>query len=864
MRQFKYLIAVLLIRVSGYAAGLYPFVLPWDDVSPGPTDLRHTIPKPAGAQGFIKAEGNYLYLNGQRVKLFGVNFTASANCPDHDTAIKSASRLAKLGINAVRLHFLDATWDEPQLINYKSGNWQNWNADALDRFDFWMAQLKAQGIYLNLNLLVGRRFAMNDGVDPSINKLDWKLAHAMGFFDPDHLRAQQAYARALLSHVNPYTGLAYKDDPAVAIVEIINENGLIHSWMSEEFSQLPTHFANKLQKQWNQWLQQRYPDTATLAKGWGSRSEPLDKEMLATSIPQTIGAPWILETHEGAWAEHNIVDDSAQIVVKKPGKADWHVQMHHADLNVQRDAIYTLKFKAKADRERRIYVSLMQAHAPWQELGFGRSITLTPRSTEFVFTFLAREDDDNARINFGAMSQSGATFNISGVSLKGGGAMGLMVDETLEMQSIKTLRFNDTEPKPAAMKDDWIKFLRETERAYWRAMRKFLKEDLGVKSLLVGTSQFTSTPHLQAEFDMVDAHAYWQHPRFPGRAWDNKNWLIDNVSMVERPKDATVTSLAWQRVRGKPFMVSEYNHPAPNVYAGEGPLFLATVGAQQDWDAIFMYNYSAVTARRKAGQIPDFFDIAQHPTILANLQVASLIFRRDQRASGRLWPPEIIPLPEEDELKLIAGHGHAWSVVPYWKLGRDWQTMLQNRVYLDLNIKGPVFDVVTSRNGFEPFRINWQTEEAKGVIFEARTPSSTVYIGNLDGQKIQLTKSVMLEFGTTRRHWNTLALTELEPEANNSPRRQLLVLTGYVENSDMGWHDQTLSTVGNKWGKAPTLVESIPATIYIQGSEKLPKVYPLDGCGQRQTLITFANDGQGGHRAILGTTTPTLWYELEW
>ena len=73
--------------------------------------------------------------------------------------------MAKFGLNAVRFHFLDSTWGTPRLINYESGDWRNWNADALDRLDYFIARLKEHGIYADLNLLVGRRFGVGDGVD---------------------------------------------------------------------------------------------------------------------------------------------------------------------------------------------------------------------------------------------------------------------------------------------------------------------------------------------------------------------------------------------------------------------------------------------------------------------------------------------------------------------------------------------------------------------------------------------------------------------------------------------------------------------------------------------------------------------------
>ena len=44
------------------------------------------------------------------------------------------------------------------------------------------------------------------------------------------LQLQRDYARKLLTHYNPYTKSEYRNEPAVACVEIVNENSLVEFW----------------------------------------------------------------------------------------------------------------------------------------------------------------------------------------------------------------------------------------------------------------------------------------------------------------------------------------------------------------------------------------------------------------------------------------------------------------------------------------------------------------------------------------------------------------------------------------------------------------------------------------------------------
>ena len=670
---------------------------------------------------------------------------------------------------------------------------------------------------MDLNLLVGRRFGVGDGVDVKIDQLDWKVAHAIGFFHAPVLEAEKQYARRLLAHVNPYTKLAYAEDSAVALVEINNENGLIHTWLSGGFDDLPDVFAQDLQKQWNDWLAKKYADTASLSKAWGVRDEPLARRCSSTRTSPAICRAGSSSSMKGATVDSAVKGGAAVLRVHKTGTAGWHVQLNQPKLAVKRGAVYTVGFRAAADRERKATVALMQAHDPWKSLGFEARVALTKEPQRFAFTFLAAEDDNNARLNFGDLNQEGAEFRFSGLSLKPGGRIGLREGESLDKRNIAVPKVADSRTLPASGRMDWIRFLWETERKHWTEMRRYLKEEIGVKAPLVGTIVATSTPNLMADFDVIDTHAYWQHPQFPGKPWDASDWCVKNISMVDYPDEATVTRLAFQRVAGKPHIVSEYNHPAPNWHAGEGPLMIAAFGALQDWDAIFLYTYSHEDKNTKAGHIPGFFDIGQHPTIMANVPVASLLFRRgDLRPANELLT---VPLPPEKEIELIVQNGHAWGVLPVEQFGLDLKNAVLHRIALDLSGKTPSPTVPilekqsqTSDTG----ELIWRLPATDRGILELRGAKTKAVIGHADNQRIDLGDGVVVTVGQTRTNWCTIALTLLDGESfKENPAGALLVAAGIAENTNMGWKDAAHSTVGPDWGRPPSVVETIAATVRV-------------------------------------------------
>src|SRR6185437_2268129 len=104
------LIGALATAAAAQPSTLFPFVIPWDDATPGTaTDVSFLNVKPAGAHGgIVVKDGHFAEANtGRRVRFLGVNLAAHSAFPSHEDAEKVAARLAKYGVNIVRLHHMD-------------------------------------------------------------------------------------------------------------------------------------------------------------------------------------------------------------------------------------------------------------------------------------------------------------------------------------------------------------------------------------------------------------------------------------------------------------------------------------------------------------------------------------------------------------------------------------------------------------------------------------------------------------------------------------------------------------------------------------------------------------------------------------
>ncbi|MBN1347067.1 MAG: hypothetical protein JXQ73_30530 [Phycisphaerae bacterium] len=199
-----------------------PFTLPWDTTA---VDLSFLNAGPAGRHGFLQVrDDRFVFADGTPGRFWGTCFTAEQNLPPHRDAEVTARRLARYGANMVRIHQADAGYAGDNLFRKgrKHNRTRSLDPKMMDRLDYLIAQLEANGIYVYFDLLSTRTFDASDGV-ASAEKLDLG-GKPYTNFDEHLIALQEEFARQFLTHVNPYTKLAYKDDPGVAMVALVNEN----------------------------------------------------------------------------------------------------------------------------------------------------------------------------------------------------------------------------------------------------------------------------------------------------------------------------------------------------------------------------------------------------------------------------------------------------------------------------------------------------------------------------------------------------------------------------------------------------------------------------------------------------------------
>ncbi len=196
-------------------AGVWAFQPPRDEFSPNALfDLRALNEKVAGEHGFVRRsdDGNDFVLgDGRPARFWAVNDSAF----DKNLA-RHARFLAKRGINMVRFH-----------CNITPSGKDLMAIDAAERDRVWraVAAMKQEGIYVTFSPY----WAGASRAKPALGYLDdggngnWGLL----FFDPKLQAAYKGWMKQMLAEKNPHTGIPLSQDPALAIIQIQNEDSLL-------------------------------------------------------------------------------------------------------------------------------------------------------------------------------------------------------------------------------------------------------------------------------------------------------------------------------------------------------------------------------------------------------------------------------------------------------------------------------------------------------------------------------------------------------------------------------------------------------------------------------------------------------------
>jgi hypothetical protein len=222
-------------------------------------DLRYLNEHFAGVNSFIhlSTDGNsFVNGKGKKIRFWACNGGSLAKGFDDKKLDSLARFLAKMGVNLIRYH---------GAINPKGKNTKITDVDTTEARNIWrcVAAMKKQGIYTVIspfwpaNGHMGGWIPAEWGIDGYSGKDDmWEVL----YFNDKLKEGYKAWVKYLYTTPNTYTKVALKDEPAVAIIQVENEDSPFFWTMSA----IKPALAKMVGVEFSNWLRTRYGASADI------------------------------------------------------------------------------------------------------------------------------------------------------------------------------------------------------------------------------------------------------------------------------------------------------------------------------------------------------------------------------------------------------------------------------------------------------------------------------------------------------------------------------------------------------------------------------------------------------------------------
>lgn len=265
---------------------------PANDTGPSEIGMEEWLEAPAGVHGGVRIVGDeFRYEDGSPVKFWGLNIgsrTMFSAPKTREDMTRFAEFYRKYGVNCLRIH--KHIENSGGLLSENSV--LEFDPEKLDKYDFWTNELKKVGVYHGLSHVfrmglkpgdADRVLAYEEIMKPRLdaegnpqkdrNGNIRRTGNTVGFktFARDVQQIHIDQTVKILNHRNPYTGLRYAEDPALAFVEMHNEDDIFFYTTFSVVQGAPT-YKKLICEMFSDWLKARYGSHEKLVAAWGERA----------------------------------------------------------------------------------------------------------------------------------------------------------------------------------------------------------------------------------------------------------------------------------------------------------------------------------------------------------------------------------------------------------------------------------------------------------------------------------------------------------------------------------------------------------------------------------------------------------------
>lgn len=878
-----YILAVLslfLAYVSGIGQPLAnPIPFSFGDTVSINNTLSQFDASPAGSKGrvMLSADGHLAFADGSRFRIAGTVLQWFSAFPDSASAVRLAKRLRALGVNCVRLNTFDVTvWSAASIFaNGTSTLGGGLEPEQMKRFDWFMHQLRQNGIYYVFTFQGVWTPRAEDGVIQP-DSSSWGTRVPL-MFNPFVQQVHRNIIRTLLTHVNPHTGMAYKDDPALAFIVAAEDASPIVYWLYTQEIVRPNTYGSPysgaqhvalIDSMWKSWLISTYKTDAALSKAWSTLPSNSNTMLLNGGFEDPFSSVWQFFVNSTAGAQALFQYSDAD---KKEGSSAARIRINKLDASksvyglnlnqkipvMRRQQTYELSFWAKTtpqkvSRDMAIYV--YNGTSPYNSYGLQTPLTLTSTWQKYSYTFLSTSTDSTtAYVGFLMGNDSGDVF-LDDVQFREVGVAGLKTGESLAKRNIPLSPLLD-ETITAARSKANAAFILENYRAVLQHARKLVRDTLKSQVLMCPSIRLFNYSELDAARDY--------------EVFSNSEWRQASTSALTENSGGALAAHTQVRPKGKAFVLGFLGYQYPRPYQSEMLTVTPAYAGLQDWDGVFFSNYSE-TGRTGGDHIDsnNYWVLVDKPNMQALMPWTSSLVRNGAVATTT---KELVLNHTRESAELPRLHVQstfnlsvpADSRIPLFRktsVNLEFQTAESLLPQLEVSALSGDVDLAALDAENEQIYFD-QTTSTMRIV----TPTHVAVTGPLGGRIV--TAGNMSVEQTAGGPNAVVALHSLTGKPLDQSTTALLTISTRCANNDAKFKSD--GSDFSIWGKGPVVMESAAMRISI-ASKRFDSltIIPLGSNGQplgTVAPITTARNAAGKFVVLLNMQTfGTPWYRLEY
>lgn len=831
----------------------------------------------AGSRGrvVLTTDGHLGFADGTRLRIVGTNLHWNGQWPDSTQAVAMAQRFRALGINCIRFSTFDVSWWQGGSIladgPTTAGN--GLSAAQMKKLDWFTHQLRENGVYYVFTFHAAWQPRAGDGIRQP-DSLGWGARIPL-IFDSAVQKIHRSIIGLLLTHTNSFTGVAYKDDPALAYIIAAEDASLLAYWLYTGDVVRPNGtFANNsgsehialIDSLWISWLKKKgYSTDAALNNAWTSIPASTANMIRNGGFEDPFSAAWQLGVNTESGAQALLQYSDAE---KKEGASSGRVRINSIGDPVYTYGInlfqrlpelkrlgrYQMTFWAKTTPQRGSRTFLTYVYNgtyPYNAYGLSEEVTITSEWKQFSFSFTSRATDEaTANVSFFLGADSGDVF-VDDVQFKEIATSGLRTGESIERNSVPRSLALAGDISNARYKDN-ATFNYEHLRGLFQGVRRFVRDTLKSDVLMCPSTRLTS---------FFELHAAREYDVF-----SSTDWRSGANSMLVEQYGGTIYASAQNHVKGKAFVMSNAGTAYPLSYQSELMTVLPAYAGLQDWDGII---FGIFTESPRAGASKadsnSYWNLFDKPNVISLFPLTSAMMRR-----GDVVPSVkeiVIDNTQEaiDQPRFHVQQAFSLSVSP------DARMPLFRRVSMNPEVAStesflPHRDISALSDQVDIAALDAENEQ---IFWDATRGTLRVvtshYISLSGGSVGQITSlpSMIIEqtSGTTAP---TLSISSLTTDPIVSSSSSLLAISTRAQNVGTQFNTQTGEFV--TWGNGPMQMEgaTMRFTITAPLFDTL-KIHPLTSSGASSGVPLIVERKTGGKfTATLNTQQyATPWYRLE-